>query len=216
MKAKHTIIACLTAIAGLTLTVHTAWAQENTEKEVPQKVETPVKVKHSAEWYKAQERLWKAEIDKSPQNEEAWWNYYKAVRYQSWFDESTELREKVERIMQEVAKAIPDTYTLYIMKYYHKGDVDAAPEMKKAIQMRPDNVEMYPDYVSYLMQTGDEELMADILKRWYNSGTYSPSLLNYAYNELWYEGKQPYLCQRRLTDILKTAGAIRQESLRGH
>ena len=82
------------------------------------------------------------------------------------------------------AKAIPDTYTLYIMKYYHKGDVNAAPEMKKAIQMRPDNVEMYPDYVSYLMQTGDEELMADILKRWYNSGTYSPSLLNYAYNAL--------------------------------
>ena len=147
-------------------------------------METPVKVKHNAEWYKTQERLWKAEIDKSPQNEEAWWNYYKAVRYQSWFDESTELREKMERIMQEVAKAIPDTYTLYIMEYYHKGDVDAAPDMKKAIQMCPDNVEMYPDYVSYLMQTGDEELMADILKRWYNSGTYSPSLLNYAYNEL--------------------------------
>lgn len=184
MKAKHTIIACLTAIAGFTLTAHTTWAQDNTEKEVPQKVETPVKVKHSAEWYKTQERLWKAEIDKNPKNEEAWKNYYKAVRYQSWFDESTELREKVERIMQEMAKAIPDTYTLYIMKYYHKGDVNAAPEMKKAIQMRPDNVEMYPDYVSYLMQTGDEELMADILKRWYNSGTYSPSLLNYAYNAL--------------------------------
>ena len=142
MKAKHTIIACLTAIAGFTLTAHTAWAQDNTEKEVPQKVETPVKVKHNAEWYKAQERLWKAEIDKNPQNEEAWWNYYKAVRYQSWFDESTEHREKVERIMQEVAKAIPDTYTLYIMEYYHKGDVNAAPDMKKAIQMRPDNVEM--------------------------------------------------------------------------
>ena len=54
MKAKHTIIACLTAIAGFTLTAHTAWAQENTEREVPQKVESIVKVKHSAEWYKTQ------------------------------------------------------------------------------------------------------------------------------------------------------------------
>ena len=158
--------------------------QAQTKVEEPQKVETPVKVYQSAEWYKTQERLWKAEIGKNPKNEEAWKNYYKAVRYQSWFDESTEYREKEERIMQEMAKAIPDSYTMYIMDYYYKGDVNAAPNMKKAILMRPDNVEMYPDYVSYLMQTGDEELMADILKRWYNSGTYSPSLLNYAYNEL--------------------------------
>ena len=158
--------------------------QAQTKVEEPQKVETPVKVHQSAEWYKTQERLWKAEIGKNPKNEEAWKNYYKAVRYQSWFDESTEYREKEERIMQEMAKAIPDSYTMYIMDYYYKGDVNAAPNMKKAILMRPDNVEMYPDYVSYLMQTGDEELMADILKRWYNSGTYSPSLLNYAYNEL--------------------------------
>ena len=184
MKAKHTIIACLTAIAGFTLTAHTAWAQENTEKEVPQKVETPVKVEHSAEWYKTQERLWKAEIDKNPKNEEAWKNYYYAVRYKGWYEDIPDEAAVLTSIIEDMGKAIPETYTLYIMEYYHKGNVNDAPNMKKAIQMRPDNVEMYPDYVSYLMQTGDEELMADILKRWYNSGTYSPSLLNYAYNEL--------------------------------
>ena len=182
MRRIHTFTLCLVAIVGLASMPDVAQAQ--TKVEEPQKVETPVKVHQSAEWYKTQECLWKAEIDKNPKNEEAWKNYYKAVRYQSWFDESTEYREKEERIMQEMAEAIPDSYTMYIMDYYYKGDVNAAPNMKKAIQMRPDNVEMYPDYVSYLMQTGDEELMADILKRWYNSGTYSPSLLNYAYNEL--------------------------------
>ena len=181
MRRIHTFTLCLVAIVGLASMPDVAQAQ--TKVEEPQKVETPVKVHQSAEWYKTQERLWKAEIDKNPKNEEAWKNYYKAVRYQSWFDESTEYREKEERIMQEMEKAIPDTYTMYIMDYYYKGDVNAAPNMKKAILMRPDNVEMYPDYVSYLMQTGDEELMAEILKRWYNSGTYSPSLLNYAYNE---------------------------------
>lgn len=182
MKRVHTFVFCLAAMIGLASMPDAVQAQ--TKVEEPQKVETPVKVHQSAEWYKTQERLWKAEIGKNPKNEEAWKNYYKAVRYQSWFDESTEYREKEERIMQEMAKAIPDSYTMCIMDYYYKGDVNAAPNMKKAILMRPDNVEMYPDYVSYLMQTGDEELMADILKRWYNSGTYSPSLLNYAYNEL--------------------------------
>ena len=87
MKAKHMIIAAAVALVSLG---SVAMAQTTEEKETTQKVETPVKVKHSAEWYKTQERLWKAEIDKNPKNEEAWKNYYKAVRYQSWFDESTE------------------------------------------------------------------------------------------------------------------------------
>ena len=182
MKTRHAFALCLMAMIGLASMTDAAHAQ--TEKAVPQKVETPVKVHHNADWYKTQERLWKAEIDKNPKNEEAWKNYYKAVRYKGWYEDTSDVSQQLDGIMEDMGEAIPDTYTLYIMEYYHKGDVDAAPEMKKAIQMRPDNVEMYPDYVSYLMQTGDEELMADILKRWYNSGTYSPTLLNYAYNEL--------------------------------
>ena len=182
MKTRHAFALCLAAMIGLASITDSAQAQ--TEKAVPQKVETPVKVHHSAEWYKTQERLWKAEIDKNPKNEEAWKNYYHAVRYKGWYEDIPDEAAVLTSIIEDMGKAIPETYTLYIMEYYHKGNVNDAPNMKKAIQMRPDNVEMYPDYVSYLMQTGDEELMADILKRWYNSGTYSPSLLNYAYNEL--------------------------------
>ena len=182
MRRRYAFALCLAAMIGLASMTDAAQAQ--TKVEEPQKVETPVKIHQSAEWYKTQERLWKAEIDKNPQNEEAWGNYYRAVRYRSWCESMPDINERLNAIVEDMGKAIPDTYTMYIMNYYHKGDVNAAPNMKKAIQMRPDNVEMYPDYVSYLMQTEDEELMADILKRWYNSGTYSPSLLNYAYNEL--------------------------------
>lgn len=182
MKRIHTFALCLVAMMGLTAMTDVAQAQ--TKEAVPQKVETPVKVRHSVEWNKTQERLWKAEIDKNPKNEEAWKNYYHAVRYKGWYEDIPNEAAALTSIIEDMGKAIPETYTLYVMEYYHKGNVSDAPNMKKAIQMRPDNVEMYPDYVSYLMQTGDEELMADILERWYNSGTYSPSLLNYAYNEL--------------------------------
>ena len=82
MKTRHAFALCLMAMIGLASMTDAAQAQ--TEKAVPQKVETPVKVHHSAEWYKTQERLWKAEIDKNPKNEEAWKNYYCAVRYRSW------------------------------------------------------------------------------------------------------------------------------------
>ena len=184
MKAKHTIIACLTAIAGLTLTAHTAWAQENTEREVPQKVETPVKVAHSVEWYKTQERLWKAEIDKNPKNEEAWRNYYYAVRYKGWYEDIPNEAAVLTSIIENMGKAIPDTYTLYVTRFYNNNHAQDNPGMSKAIKMRPDAVDDYPTFISYLMQTGDEEIMRDILTRWYNSGSYSPTLLNYAYNEL--------------------------------
>ena len=182
MKRIHASVFCLVAMIGLASITDVAQAQTN--KEVPQKVETPVKVRQSADWYKTQERLWKAEIDKNPQNEEAWSNYYYAARYKGWYEDVPNEAEALTAIIEEMGKAIPDTYTYYIMQFYHEGNVNDAPNMKKAILMQPDNVEMYPDYVSYLLQTGDEELMADILKRWYNSGTYSASLLNYAYNEL--------------------------------
>ena len=140
MRRRYAFALCLAAMIGLASMTDAAQAQ--TKVEGPQKVETPVKVHQSAEWYKTQERLWKAEIDKNPQNEEAWGNYYRAVRYRSWCESMPDINERLNAIIEDMGKAIPDTYTMYIMDYYHKGDVNAAPNMKKAIQMRPDNVEM--------------------------------------------------------------------------
>ena len=62
MKRLHTFVLCLITMVGLSAVTDAMQAQTKTE--VPQKVETPVKVRQSAEWYKTQERLWKAEIDK--------------------------------------------------------------------------------------------------------------------------------------------------------
>lgn len=60
MKAKQVIVVAMVALASLGNGV---MAQARNEKETPQKVETPIKVKQTAEWYKTQERLWRAEIE---------------------------------------------------------------------------------------------------------------------------------------------------------
>ena len=181
MKTRHAFL-CLMAFVGLASMTDVVQAQ--TQREVPQKVETPIKVTQNAEWYKTQERLWKAEIDKNSKNEEAWANYYKAVRYRSWCESMPDINEQLDAIVEKMGKAIPDTYTYYVIRFYNNNNPYDNPGMAKAIKMRPDAVDDYPTFVSYLMQTGDEETMRDILTRWYNSGTYSPTLLNYAYNEL--------------------------------
>lgn len=182
MKRKYAFILGLVAIIGLASISDAVQAQ--TKNLTPQKVETPVKVHQSAEWYKMQEFLWKAEIDKDPKNEEAWGNYYRAVKYRSWSESMPDINERLDAIVEEMGKVIPDTYTYYITRCHNNNHAQDNPGMAKAIRMRPDAVDDYPTFISYLMQTGDEETMCDILTRWYNSGTYSPTLLNYAYNEL--------------------------------
>ena len=182
MKRTHTLALCLAAMIGLVQMSGAAQAQ--TKNATPQKVETAVKIHHSAEWYKEQERLWKTEIEKNRKNEEAWSNYYRAVKYRSWSENIPDINERLDAIVEEMEKAIPDTYTYYITRFHNNNHAQDNPGMAKAIKMRPDAVDDYPTFISYLMQTGDEETMRDILTRWYNSGSYSPTLLNYAYNEL--------------------------------
>ena len=182
MKRKHAFAICLVTMMGLASMSDTA--QSQTMDVTPQKVETVVKVHRSADWYKTQERLWKNEIGKNPKNEEAWGNYYRAVRYRSWSESMPDVNELLDAIVEDMEKAIPDTYTYYITRFHNNNQALDNPGMAKAIRMRPDAVDDYPTFISYLMQTGDEEMMRDILTRWYNSGTYSPALLNYAYNEL--------------------------------
>ena len=182
MRRKHVFTLCLAAIMGVASMNDAVQAQ--TKNMAPQKVETAVKVHQSAEWYKVQERLWKAEIDKNCKNEEAWGNYYRAVKYRSWSEYIPDINERLDTIVEEMEKAIPDTYTYYITRFHNNNHAQDNPGMSKAIRMRPDAVDDYPTFISYLMQIGDEEMMRDILTRWYNSGSYSPTLLNYAYNEL--------------------------------
>lgn len=57
-------------------------------------------------------------------------------------------------------------------------------EQAKALSENPDEIWRYPDYVAYMMMTGEESLLAETCRKWYESGQYSPSLMNYSYNEL--------------------------------
>lgn len=164
--------------------------QENEKiDDTPQHVVSIVKEEHSPEWYRRQAELWQAEIDKDPSNEDAWWYLYQATRYIQWTADDEEPQQLAD-IVERAGKAIPDTYSYYRLRYFQSNqsggfDPDEALDgMYKAISMRPDNIEAYNDYAVCLMVKDDDELLEDIMKRWYESGTYSASMLNYSYNAL--------------------------------
>ena len=84
MKIRQTIIVGIAAAGGFLFAINSVWAQEQLDGNTPQKIENVVKVQRSAEWYRAQESLWRAKVEKNPKNKEAWNNYYRAARYGGW------------------------------------------------------------------------------------------------------------------------------------
>ena len=156
----------------------------------PQPIESFVKVKYGPGWYEKQAELWHDVALKDPSNDDAWINWFRATRYQMimsvGFDNVDD--SKLAKIAQTVREERPDSYARYILDYYCTmwiyGPEEYEDNMAKAISMRPDNRILYPDYVVYLLKTGNQEQMGEILKRWYETGEYSYNLLNYAYNEM--------------------------------
>lgn len=153
----------------------------------PQPIVSFVKEQHSADWYATQERLWRIEVEKNPTADEAWLNLWHAARYRMQFADGDVDRQNLLALADEAHVKAPDSYADYMIDYWCKevygirtGDV----HMVEAISMRPDRIASYPDYVAWLLRTNNETLLTDILTRWYQSGEFSPTLLNYFYNVL--------------------------------
>lgn len=165
------------------------------DDDTPQSIVSFVKEEHTPAWYARQAELWRRVTEREPKNEEAWMNLYHATRYSIMLTDKTEDYSPLTNIREAAHKAVPDTYADYVLTYFHakfvglpektdEAALQSLQNMVKAIRMRPDEVSVYPDYVACLLMTGDEGLLDDILHRWYESGIYSASLLNYAYNEM--------------------------------
>jgi len=164
-------------------------AMQSSFAQTPQKVVSFVKESHDTEWYKQQAEAWKAVLTKDKHNEAAWENYYRATRYEVFNDTNMKdynsANARLEKIMQDMKKAIPNSYIYNVLMYYHNGnDLRKSSYMEKAISMRPDEVDFFPDYISYAVLSQKDDLFTGTCKKWYDSGKYSAGLLNYDYNEM--------------------------------
>lgn len=169
----------------------TAIVSAQTRKDKPEKIVSFIKTEHDAQWYAHQASLWEKEVQKDPRNDDAWYYWFTATRYKLIYEfaDDDAFDKALSDIARKVHKERPNSYARYIIDHCCANQLknpaqldDIRDNMLKAINMRPDYTEMYPAYVFYLFNKGNTELMADVLKRWYNTGEYSNSLLSYAYN----------------------------------
>ena len=183
----------------------TAWAQ--TER--PASIEA-LRSEHDAQWYAHQTTLWEKEVQKNPNDDEAWYYWFtftksKFTNVPARDVDLDAMAKEMAAIANRLHKERPNSFARYIIDFNYSSmfrnwpdyldelvimskTPDAAKlddiqdNMLKAIKMRPDFEPMYPGYVAYLVKTGRTDLMTDILKRWYNTGSYSYTMLSYAYN----------------------------------
>lgn len=137
-----------------------------------------------AEWYHTQARLWGAVIKKNPGNAAAWRNYYLATEYSFWDHHAApaEKHAKLEHILTEMARAVPETFEYYIMAYrFDQGNTAA---LQKAHQINPNQSEPYYDFIVQYLLNGNEKKYRNMCEKLYQTGDIPTALLNYNYNML--------------------------------
>ena len=156
-----------------------------TDEMKPQKVYRIVYEMRSNDWYKQQAELWKKEIEKNPASEEAWYNFYNANRYAHFEDiENKDKQARLDKIIDDMGKAIPETYTFYLLKYWNMYSCDDYSLVEKAYAINPDRPDTYYPFLSRAEIYGDKKSLLKFAKKLYESKDISPWLYEYNYNVL--------------------------------
>jgi hypothetical protein len=146
-------------------------------------------------WYQTQQKLWKAEIDKSDKNGEAWLNYYRAVRALrhlmphengSWDQAvSDKYFGFCNEIMINANKAIPNSFEAYVISGAEKGLTgNGGEDYKKAAELRPDDPEILDEMMIYYDQKQDIDKKEYYAKKMFDINYMSAYQLNWGYNIL--------------------------------
>ena len=166
-------------LAALAITVLRASGQTKAEE-----IKSPIVSEQDADYYTVQTDLWRDIARSNPKDEQAWKNYFRAAWYKKWYNKADTTANDV---MREMEKAVPGSY-IYNYACYRKymGMEESHLYARAAMKQLPETMDQndYDIWFCYAAQVGDEENMERIAKRYYNSGLYSPYVLQYNYNEL--------------------------------
>lgn len=142
------------------------------------------------EWYKTQEKLWKADIDKNNQNGEAWLNYYGAVRALRICSEANSAEQKkytelCNKIAKDVNALMPNTFEgNYIMYWNGKLGENDEKYLSKAYEFRPEDPRVLLDYLIKSELERDTATFSKVAKKLYEINRMPSGSLNWAYNVL--------------------------------
>lgn len=157
--------------------------------QTPQPIYSFAKVLYPVSWYKEQQQLWKAEIDKNQKNTTAWYHYFRATRTIGKLDENDKrTQEEKEKtladIVSQMGKAVPNTAEYHHAEWMLNGfkDMNKISHLQKAEELDPNNPFIFSDLINVAEMERDTTRLYTLNKHWFATGDPSPGFLNYTYN----------------------------------
>lgn len=149
----------------------------------PEKVYSIVRVIQSTEYYQTQAKLWKAEVEKAPQNGDAWYNYYTAARMTN-----ATAREEIydlTAIVKELNEALPNSFESEFLQFWN-GNWGSKEQthLEKAHQIAPERTEPARDLMALYLMRGEQTKAKAAAKMLYESKEYSEGIVAWSYNQL--------------------------------
>ena len=160
-----------------------------TAADKPEQVYRITYVQKSNEWYKNQAALWEKVLLQDKSNEEAWMNFYKAQRYVKFNDDGhiVENRQKrLDGIITEMKKHIPDTYTYFYLSALnakHVNEIDIG-SLENAHNRWPEHAEILYELILFNEVKGDKDKVIHYARELYASEDIARGLLEYNANML--------------------------------
>lgn len=174
-------IGCL----GFVLLTFGAMAQEK------QMVHSVIVEWRDADWYKKQEKLWKADLDLNKQNGDAWLNYYAASRALRILSEANSAEEKkyleqCTAIAKEAYANMPNSFEGNYIMYWNSNHFEDKNEqyLIKAYELRPEDPRVLLDYLIKAELEQDKATFSKVAKKLFEINRMPAGALNWAYNVL--------------------------------
>jgi hypothetical protein len=139
--------------------------------------------------FESAEIYWEKITKTSPKNEEAWLNYYKAVRFGSYTEHSREIskdeKKKLNEIIAKMEVEIANSYS-YHYAYYLNGNKsdDALSHLQTAYFMHPENQELWDDMLFNSVVADDQVEVSRFAGMLQNAGVYDAAEMEYNRNVL--------------------------------
>lgn len=132
---------------------------------------------------------WEDYVEEHPKDEMAWRNLYDAKQSLSYYTKNyiSMDEEEGKAFMQRVQRAIPDTYTYYLLAM---ETCRVSAEIRKygneALKRLPEKMIQadYDIWCRFLINDKGGNRLKGMLTRYYESGLMSPEVLYYHYNEM--------------------------------
>ncbi len=139
--------------------------------------------------FESAEAYWEKITQSAPKNEEAWLNYYKAVRFGSYTEHSREIskdeKKQLNAILAKMEVEIANSFSYHYAYYLNGNKTDEAlSHLQTAYFMHPENQELWDDMLFNSVVADDQPEVARFAAMLKNAGVYDQAEMEYNRNVL--------------------------------